>query len=78
LKLDEATPNILPSDTELDMWDGENSGCRGIAERLNFAARDGLSWRAFHRQIREEFWSEYSPRLLDVRRCAHTLYSLQW
>ncbi len=66
LKLDEETPNILPPDIELDMWDGENSGCRGIAERLNVAERDGLSWRAFHRQIREEFWSEYSPGLLDI------------
>lgn len=65
LKLDEATPNVLPPDVELDMWYGENSGCRGIAERLNVAERDGLSWQAFHRQIREEFWSKYSPLLLE-------------
>ncbi len=65
LKLDEATPNVLPPDVELDMWHGENSGCRGIAERLNVAERDGLSWQAFHRQVREDFWSTYSPLLLE-------------
>jgi hypothetical protein len=65
LKLDETTPDILPPDIELDMWDGEYSGCRGIAERIDTAVRERLSWQAFHQRIREEFWTEYSPGLLE-------------